>query len=127
MPETNIGERIRKLREAGGMSQADLAEMAGISRTYLSLIERGEAQNISYNILNHLALALGTSAAALTGEVEGEVVLSPSLRQFALEDGLDLEEVVNLARLAMRGKEPKTVEEWRRLYLAIAEALGSEE
>lgn len=127
MPEGSIGERIRKQREAAGMSQSELAQVAGISRTYLSLIERGEARNISFSILSHLALALGTSPAALTGEIESEVVLSPSLRQFALEDGLDLEEVIGLARLAMRGKEPRTVEEWRRLHLAIAEALRSEE
>ncbi len=127
MPESRIGERIRKLREAAEQSQTELAEKAGISRTYLSLIERGEARNISFSILRQLALALGSSPAALTGETEGEVVLSPSLRQFALEEGLDLEQVIGLSRLALRGKEPQSVDEWRRLHLAIEKALDSEE
>ncbi len=123
---STIGERVRKQREHLRLSQTELAEKAGISRTYLSLIERGEAKNISFSILSQLALALDTSPSVLTGEVGSEVVLSPSLRQFALEDGLDLEEVISLSGLALRGKEPQTVEDWRRLYLAIANALDSE-
>ena len=121
-----IGERVRNQRRDLGLSQTELANKAKISRTYLSLIERGEADNISFSILSQLALALGTSPSALTGEGGSEVVLSPSLRQFALEDGLDLEEVISLSGLALRGKEPQTAEDWRKLYLAIANALDSE-
>lgn len=127
MSRTSIGQRIRRRREDVGVSQTDLAQQAGISRTYLSLIERGEAKNISLNVLNRLAVALGTTAAALTGEAEQDVVLSPSLRKFALEDGIPFEDVLTLSRLALRGKAPETVEDWRRFYKAIANALEPEE
>lgn len=123
MSAEKIGERIRIRRERQKLSQKELATRAKISRTYLSLIERSEADNISFNVLSRLALALGTSPALITGEAEDEVVLSPSLRQFALEDGLAFEDVVNLSRLALRGREPATPEEWRRLHQAIAEVL----
>ena len=123
---STIGERVRTKREDLGLSQTELGEKARISRTYLSLIERGEAKNISFSILSQLAFALDTSPSALTGEVGGEIVLSPSLRQFALEDGLDLEEVISLSGLALRGKKPQSVADWRKLYLAIANALDSE-
>ncbi len=123
---STIGERVRNQRRDLGLSQTELATKAKISRTYLSLIEREEADNISFSILSQLALALDTSPSELTGEGGREVVLSPSLRQFALEDGLELEEVISLSGLALRGREPQTVEDWRKLYLAIANALDSE-
>jgi transcriptional regulator with XRE-family HTH domain len=127
MPGRSIAERIRRRREEVGLSQTDLAHQSGISRTYLSLIERGEAKNISLNVLSRLAVALSTSASSLTGEAEEEVVLSPSLRKFALEDGIPFEDILMLSRLALRGKAPETVEDWRRFYKAIARALEPEE
>lgn len=123
MPAARIGERVRVRREKLNLSQSELATKAQMSRTYLSLIERGEADNISFKVLSRLALALGTSPAEVTGETEDHLVMSPSLRQFALEDGLAFEDVVNLSRLALRGREPATPEEWRRLHQAITDAL----
>jgi len=127
MVSGGIGEKLRSRREQSGLTQGQLAQMAEISRPYLSLIERGEATNVSFNILSRLALALGTNPSALTGEVEQDVVLSSSLRKFALEDRIPFEEVLTLSRLALRGKAPETVEEWRRFYSAIGEALELEE
>lgn len=127
MEGKNISERIRRKREQVGLSQTELAQQSEISRTYLSLIERGEAKNISLNVLSRLAVALGTTASALTGETDQDVVLSPSLRKFALEDGIPFEDVLTLSRLALRGKAPETVEDWRRFYKAIAKALEPEE
>ena len=127
MTSNTTGERIRRRREELGLTQTDLADKAGISRTYLSLIERGEAANFSYNVLSYLALALETTPATLTGESDDEVLVSSSLREFALEERLDLEEVIGLSKLALRGREPKTADEWRKLYSAIASALGDED
>ncbi len=36
-----VGERLQELRIARGVSQEDLAQRAGVHRTYPSLIERG--------------------------------------------------------------------------------------
>ena len=36
-----LGEVIRAARDANGMTQADLAEAAGLHRSYLSNLERG--------------------------------------------------------------------------------------
>ena len=39
-----IGQRIRKIRKARGMSQEDLAEKIGISTTHMSHIETGNTK-----------------------------------------------------------------------------------
>lgn len=61
-PETEIlrafGQRVRRAREDRGWSQEYLAEKAGMDRTYVGGIERGERNPALLNI-NRLALALG--------------------------------------------------------------------
>ena len=37
-----FGKRVRELRKSKGISQERLAEMAGIDRSYMGNIERGE-------------------------------------------------------------------------------------
>lgn len=41
-PRTVLGRRLRRLREAAGMSQRALADKVGYPHTYLSRVERGE-------------------------------------------------------------------------------------
>ena len=52
-----VGDRVRELRQAKGISQEDLAEKAGLDRTYISSIERGK-RNISLLNIERLAKAL---------------------------------------------------------------------
>ncbi len=49
-----FGARVRALRQLAGMSQEELAERAGLHRTYVGGIERGE-RNVG--VLNILQLA----------------------------------------------------------------------
>lgn len=37
-----FGKRVREMRKSKGISQESLAEMAGIDRSYMGNIERGE-------------------------------------------------------------------------------------
>lgn len=55
-----FGQRIRELRHALGLSQEELAERAGVHRTYVGMIERGE-KNITLKSLAKIAKALGIS------------------------------------------------------------------
>jgi transcriptional regulator with XRE-family HTH domain len=48
--EVQFGERVRELRRARGMSQEELAFKAGVHRTYLGGIERGERNPALKNI-----------------------------------------------------------------------------
>jgi transcriptional regulator with XRE-family HTH domain len=55
---------LRRLREGLGWSQEALADRAGLHRTYVGSVERGE-RNISIDNIERLAGALGVSAASL--------------------------------------------------------------
>lgn len=52
-----FGERIRRAREGRGWTQEDLAAEAGLDRTYIGGVERGE-RNLALLNLNKLATAL---------------------------------------------------------------------
>ena len=52
-----IGQRIRKLRKAQGLSQEQLAEQAGISITHMSHIETGNTK-LSLPVLVEIATVL---------------------------------------------------------------------
>ena len=53
-----IGTAIRQLRERAALSQEDFADLAGLHRTYIGRLERGE-RNASIETLARVAKALG--------------------------------------------------------------------
>lgn len=55
-----FGRRVRAARDACGWTQEDLADDAGLDRTYVGSVERGE-RNVALLNVNKLALALGES------------------------------------------------------------------
>ena len=59
-----FGNRVRLLRGESGLTQEQLAERAGISVDFLSLIERGK-NSPSFDNLEDLAEALNVSVARL--------------------------------------------------------------
>lgn len=56
-PKKLVGMRIRELRLARGISQEALADEAGVHRTYMGSVERGE-RNISLENIIRIAKAL---------------------------------------------------------------------
>ncbi len=60
----NLGEVVRKRRLALNLSQEELANRAGVHRTYLSDIERG-SRNITITVLNRLADAMEVKVSRL--------------------------------------------------------------
>ena len=64
----DIGARARMIRRRRGLSLQATAELAGISKGYLSLLERGGKRFERRSLLENLANALGCSVVDLTGE-----------------------------------------------------------
>ncbi|ELK49077.1 DNA-binding anti-repressor SinI [Halobacillus sp. ACCC02827] len=84
-----IGERIKKIRKDRHMSLSELAERAGVAKSYLSSIERNIQTNPSVQFLTKISQELGvTINFLLHGEAEPQ------------DENLD-EEWMNLVQEAM--------------------------
>lgn len=62
---TQLGQNIQKYRKEKFISQEKLAELAGLHRTYIGMVERGE-RNISMLNLKKIALAMKVNVSDLT-------------------------------------------------------------
>ncbi len=121
MEAKTFADRVNEARMRSGKSQAKLADEAGISRNYLSQIERGEAQNLSWQVKTNLAEVLGISA-----EDEDPEELPLGLKEFTEEYKLQPDDIAMLARLEYRGKKPTTPEQWKFLYKVIKSVIVEE-
>ena len=63
-----FGERLRKLRKQRGWTQAEMADVLGLDRSYLAEIEEGK-RNVCLLNLKVIADGLGTSMARLFSRV----------------------------------------------------------
>jgi transcriptional regulator with XRE-family HTH domain len=52
-----FAQRLRQIRQIRGLSQEELADMAGLHRTYVGSVERSE-RNLSIDNMERLAKAL---------------------------------------------------------------------
>ena len=59
MTPRDLAERVRELREARGLSQAELADRAQIAHSYITIIEAGRQRLQPRAILLRVAKALG--------------------------------------------------------------------
>ncbi|MDB5815000.1 MAG: transcriptional regulator [Rhodocyclales bacterium] len=59
-----FASNVRRRRLELGLSQEDLAEGAGVHRTYVGMLERGEKNVTIYNI-ERIAIALDVAPASL--------------------------------------------------------------
>ncbi|MBU1442761.1 MAG: helix-turn-helix domain-containing protein [Gammaproteobacteria bacterium] len=59
-----LAGHLRQERAARAISQEQLADLAGLHRTYVGSVERGE-RNVSLDNIERLARALGLDVAAL--------------------------------------------------------------
>jgi transcriptional regulator with XRE-family HTH domain len=123
MNTVEFASKVRDRRLQERLSQQDLADRVGISRNYLSQIERGQATNLSWQVMERLTAILGLK---LDSESipDSMADLPPSLAQFATTAGLPPDDVLMLARLKYRGQQPTTPEKWELLYNVIQMTVG---
>ena len=63
-----VAERIKKLRKAKGITQEQLAELAGLNRTHLYRLETGK-QSMTLRTLKLVADALGVRVRELVKDL----------------------------------------------------------
>src|SRR5271155_4438588 len=98
-----LGIRIRELRTRRGWSQEAFADIAGVHRTYMGHLERGE-KNVSFLSILRVAGALGvTLSEVLAGLEKGEAAKSANHKvadRPAAAKGRALAELATLERSA---------------------------
>jgi transcriptional regulator with XRE-family HTH domain len=67
-PSRRLGKAIKRLRAARGLSQEDLADLAQLDRTFISMLERG-IRRATLETVQALAQAFGLSLAELVAEI----------------------------------------------------------
>ena len=67
MSPRKLGVTLKRLREAKGISQLQLAKQAKVAQGYISEIEAGEKKNLGIETLRKLAKALGVPVTELLG------------------------------------------------------------
>ncbi|RXJ04050.1 helix-turn-helix domain-containing protein [Anaerobacillus alkaliphilus] len=68
-----IGERLKKYRLKKGMSLTELADAAGVAKSYISSIERNIQSNPSIQFLEKVSTVLGVSLETLLNEKNEDV------------------------------------------------------
>jgi transcriptional regulator with XRE-family HTH domain len=119
-----IGKRIKRFRMEKGMSAAELADAARISRSYLSELESGKGghKRLSAQVMYKLGKALGISMSELLGR---PLITAPpekqpaSLKRFAKKYRVPKADIDMLASIRFRGDPPQTDERWSFIYNAI--------
>lgn len=81
MVKQPIGEEVRALRKALGLTQDAVAARAGIQRTRVVRIEGNQEAGSSWNVRRGLALAFGLSLDDLDMYLRGELSLAGALRR----------------------------------------------
>jgi transcriptional regulator with XRE-family HTH domain len=124
-----IGGRITKFRKDKGMTAAQLAASAGISRSYLSELENGTGahKRPSADVMYAIGKALGVSMSELLGRplITGPPTNRPaSLVRFAEMSNIPETDIDMLATIRFRGDAPQTPERWGFIYNAIKSSVN---
>ena len=131
------GDRIREIRESKRLTQDKLADLAGISKGFLSDIEHNN-KNLSSQGLLRIANALGASVDfLLRGESQElidnrPILITPNLSQAAEELGLTYSQTLEMltaqqsviARRSKKSIRELSVDEWKEFHEAIKKAFG---
>lgn len=70
-----LGEELKQAREAVQLTQEELAQRAGVHRTYVSLLER-DRKSPTLDVLFRLCRAIGVRPSVLLARVERQLSYS---------------------------------------------------
>ncbi len=89
-----LGDVLRRLREAKGLTQPELARRAKITDEYVSMLESGVRRNPSLEVLQRISKALGLSV--------GELVQKGSLKMRCFECRTKRQKLVWMERIELK-------------------------
>lgn len=110
-----MAHRLLLSRRDLGMNQAELSRLSGVSRTYISEIERGKISNVGVDVVFKLASSLGVGVGYLLGLTDDPLGDLEAMGG-ASDMSDDMRELVDLYASLNRAN--------RELLLALAKAIG---
>lgn len=128
----SLAKKIREERKKAGLTLDELADKAGVSKTYLWELEQDEdgVKRPSADVVLKIADALSLTIADLMGlptvKVQEEIVNLPKSliefrdQQLTMGNKLSDKDLRELAGMSFRGGQPRTAEDWFAVYLAFA-------
>jgi len=128
----SLAKKIREERKKAGLTLDELADKAGLSKTYLWELEQDEdgVKRPSADVVLKIADALSLTIADLMGlptvKVQKESVNIPKSlidfrdQQQLMGNKLSNKDLRELAGMSFRGGQPRTAEDWFAVYLAFA-------
>jgi predicted transcriptional regulator/transcriptional regulator with XRE-family HTH domain len=112
------GLKLRAKRKEAGLTQGELARRAGISASYLNLIEQSK-RRIAGGLVDRLARGLGVDRSELDGEAERRVV--QALVEVATDPRVSILESAPESAEELVGRYPGWAALVLRLYQAVRE------
>lgn len=128
----SLAKKIREERTEAGLTLDELADKAGLSKTYLWELEQDEAgvKRPSADVVLKIADALSLTIADLMGlptvkVQKASVNIPKSLVEFrdqqkVMGNNLSDKDLRELAGMSFRGGQPRTAEDWFAVYLAFS-------
>lgn len=128
----SLAKKIRAERKKAGLTLDELADKAGLSKTYVWELEQDEegAKRPSADVVLKIANALSLTIADLMGlptvRVQKQSVNIPNSliefrdQQVVMGNKLTDRDLRELAGMSFRGGQPRTAEDWFAVYLAFS-------
>lgn len=116
MGQEGVGDLIRRLRQAAGLTQVALAEAAGVTRSWLAQVERGAWQRPEVDRLKRLAPHLHVRSDLLLGAAGYDVSPEPDQGDSAHDPELDA--LLGQAELELTPEELQSHKSYLRWLLA---------
>jgi transcriptional regulator with XRE-family HTH domain len=129
-----VGQRIQRYRQDKGMTAAQLAATASLSKSYISELEHASDESgrgPSADVLYRIAQALGVAMSDLLGRpiitTRRTSRKPPGLIEFARVHHVPEADVEMLASIEFRGDPPQSPERWAFIYQAIRNSAAMDE
>ncbi|KJD43552.1 helix-turn-helix domain-containing protein [Paenibacillus terrae] len=103
----SVGERIRTIRKAKGLTQQQLAELSELDDAYIGSVERGE-RNFSIDTLEKVLTALNVSISELMFSKE-HMTKDETIRQEAVDEFVALTSRLNEGQIGILRRVNKEV------------------
>jgi transcriptional regulator with XRE-family HTH domain len=127
-----LGGRIKTIRQNLGLTLTQLSKKSKVSKAYLSQLENEQFSNPTTEILIKLCNGLGVSLNTILGFGDFTIGYTDSLnipsylRTLAKEDHLRDADLAMLANISYNGKQPNSVNGWRKVLSAIQQSIEEE-